>query len=199
MNITLYPLGSYNCGLLKPFTIELDGLDQEGYRQEIAKGLFDNSTIEGSNVRSVRCNDCGHVAIATELTQCPECSSESITSRYTEEEWIVCDHEDIPKQFVGEYDINSDFWEYLDILEGSSLDAEVFEAGLDCGIELENIEEAYSGHFDSDEDMAQELAESIGAIDENASWPMSCIDWEQAARELMFDYNESGGHYFRTI
>ena len=198
MNITLYPLGSYNCGLLKPFTIELDGLDQEGYRQEIAKGLFDNSTIEGSNVRSVRCNDCGHVVIATELTQCPECCSESITSQYTEEEWIICDYEDIPKQFVGEYDIDSDFWEYLDIVEGSSLDAGVFEAGLDCGIELENIEEAYSGHFDSDEDMAQELAESIG---EHAptNWPYTCIDWEQAARELMYDYNESNGHYFRTI
>ncbi|MEY3759696.1 MAG: hypothetical protein RIR39_1187, partial [Pseudomonadota bacterium] len=154
MNITLYPLGSYNCGLLKPFTIELDSLDQEGYRQEIAKGLFYNSTPESVNVRSVCCNDCGHVAIATELTQCPECCSESITSQYTEEEWIICDYEDIPKQFVGEYDIDSDFWEYLEILEHSSLDVEVFKAALDCGIELENIEEAYSGHFDSDEDMA---------------------------------------------
>jgi antirestriction protein len=199
MNITLYPLGSYNSGLLRPFIIELDDLDQDGYRQEISKGLFNNSTLEAANVRSICCNDCGHVAIATDATVCPECSSETLTSRYTEEEWIVCDYEDVPKQFVGEYDIDSDFWEYLETVEGSDLDTDVFEAGLDCGIELKNIEEAYSGHFDSDIDMAQELAESIGAIDENASWPMSCIDWEHAARELMYDYNESNGHYFRTM
>src|SRR5689334_22116322 len=35
---------------------------------------------------------------------------------------------------------------------------------------------------------AQELADDIGAIDANASWPMSCIDWDQAARELQMDY-----------
>jgi hypothetical protein len=35
---------------------------------------------------------------------------------------------------------------------------------------------------------AQELAEDIGAIPDNAQWPCTCIDWEQAARELRMDY-----------
>ena len=35
---------------------------------------------------------------------------------------------------------------------------------------------------------AQELAEEIGAIDSNARWPNTCIDWDQAARELQMDY-----------
>ncbi len=35
---------------------------------------------------------------------------------------------------------------------------------------------------------AMELADDIGAVDLNASWPMSCIDWDQAARELQMDY-----------
>lgn len=38
------------------------------------------------------------------------------------------------------------------------------------------------------EEYAQELAEEIGAIDRNASWPYTCIDWDQAARELRMDY-----------
>ena len=38
------------------------------------------------------------------------------------------------------------------------------------------------------EEYARELADDIGAIDANASWPLSCIDWEQAARELRMDY-----------
>jgi hypothetical protein len=37
-------------------------------------------------------------------------------------------------------------------------------------------------------DYAQELAEDIGAIDKNASWPNTCINWDQAARELQMDY-----------
>jgi hypothetical protein len=37
-------------------------------------------------------------------------------------------------------------------------------------------------------DFAQELAEDIGAINKDATWPNTCIDWDQAARELQQDY-----------
>lgn len=35
---------------------------------------------------------------------------------------------------------------------------------------------------------AQELAEDIGAIGRDNQWPLYCIDWEQAARDLQMDY-----------
>lgn len=38
------------------------------------------------------------------------------------------------------------------------------------------------------ETYARELADDICAIDDNAKWPMTCIDWEQAACELQMDY-----------
>jgi len=38
------------------------------------------------------------------------------------------------------------------------------------------------------EDYARQFAEDIGAIPDDASWPCTCIDWEQAARELAMDY-----------
>ena len=38
-------------------------------------------------------------------------------------------------------------------------------------------------------DYAQELAEDIGAVNADASWPNNCIDWKQAARELQMDYS----------
>ena len=38
------------------------------------------------------------------------------------------------------------------------------------------------------EDYARELAEEIGAINRDAGWPLYCIDWEQAARDLAMDY-----------
>lgn len=35
---------------------------------------------------------------------------------------------------------------------------------------------------------AMDLAEDIGAVNSEASWPNNCIDWDQAARELRMDY-----------
>ena len=42
------------------------------------------------------------------------------------------------------------------------------------------------GYF---QEYAQELAEDCGMVDTSARWPMTCIDWEQAARELQMDYS----------
>ena len=38
------------------------------------------------------------------------------------------------------------------------------------------------------ETYAQELAEECGMIPEGDKWPLYCIDWERAARELQHDY-----------
>jgi hypothetical protein len=38
------------------------------------------------------------------------------------------------------------------------------------------------------EEYAQELAEDCGMIERDVKWPYTCIDWEQAARELQMDY-----------
>jgi hypothetical protein len=80
-----------------------------------------------------------------------------------------------------------------------NLEIEIISAGIDCGIDLSNIDEAYSGHFITDEDFAEETAEQLGAIDRNVSWPMNCIDWNCAAKELMYDYLENNGYYFRNF
>lgn len=37
-------------------------------------------------------------------------------------------------------------------------------------------------------DYARELAEDIGAVNPDAGWPLYCIDWERAARDLRMDY-----------
>lgn len=81
----------------------------------------------------------------------------------------------------------------------SNYSEEVLEAALILDILPENIEEAYSGEFKNDVDFAQDMAEQTGAIDKNASWPQTCIDWEYAAKELMYDYAEENGHYFRNL
>lgn len=66
--------------------------------------------------------------------------------------------------------------------------------------DLSDLEEAYSGEYRSDVDFAQNMADEIGEIDfENQPWPQYCIDWEYAAREIMYDYFEIDGYYFRNL
>jgi len=43
-------------------------------------------------------------------------------------------------------------------------------------------------HENDFKEYAQELADDIGAIDPKAGWPLNCIDWDQAAKELAYDY-----------
>lgn len=43
---------------------------------------------------------------------------------------------------------------------------------------------------DDFEEYAEELADSIGAVPSDASWPLTCIDWKEAAKQLAQDYSE---------
>lgn len=36
---------------------------------------------------------------------------------------------------------------------------------------------------------AEQLADDIGAINKDASWPTNCIDWDEAASQLQGDYS----------
>lgn len=38
------------------------------------------------------------------------------------------------------------------------------------------------------EDYARQLADDLGAVSGNETWPHTCIDWERAAQELQSDY-----------
>jgi antirestriction protein len=78
----------------------------------------------------------------------------------------------------------------------SDLDKAVFAAGLELGIPLDMIEETYRGKWRSDEEFAENYADGLGLLPENANWPTFYIDWEWAARELMYDFSEENGHYF---
>ena len=87
--------------------------------------------------------------------------------------------------------------------EENNLSEEINQAYVDIvGAEYataEDAAEAYQGQYNSDEEFAQSMAGELGSIDKNVSWPYTCIDWEFAARELMYDYTEAEGYYFRSL
>lgn len=87
--------------------------------------------------------------------------------------------------------------------EENGLSEEVNQAYIDnVGAEYakaEEAEEAYQGEYNSDEDFARYMADELGLTNKELSWPYTCIDWEWAGRELMMDYFEANGFYFRNL
>lgn len=116
-------------------------------------------------------------------------------------EIMITDFEGFPEKFYSEsFDskLMEELFEYLELLNDSS-NPEAMQAYINAGYDASDFDEAYAGEYDSDADFAQDMAEQLGCIDTKASWPQTCIDWEWAARELMYDYFEVDGYYFRSI
>ena len=113
----------------------------------------------------------------------------------TREEWNVADIEDIPRNFVGDYDLDDAFWEYKEALEASHLDAEVFAAAMAAGINIDSVEDCYQGEWASDYEFAVEWFDEV-YLHEVPDFCKNYIDYEAVARDLMHDFTESGGHYF---
>lgn len=68
----------------------------------------------------------------------------------------------------------------LATLKALAKEAESYAADWHYGETL--IRDSYFRNY------AMELADDIGAIPANTAWPLTCIDWDQAARELQIDY-----------
>jgi len=111
------------------------------------------------------------------------------------EDFEVVDWSDVP-EFAQDFDVLAELMPHF---EQSTYGIEIFEAAHEADIQFADVEEAYNGQFDSDEDFARDFADSLGAVDRNAVWPQTCIDWEHAAKELMYDYSQANGHYFRNL
>lgn len=63
---------------------------------------------------------------------------------------------------------------------------------------IEDIEEAYQGKWASDEWFVQELLDGTGELPTDLPAYIH-IDWESTARDIMMDYMEQDGHYFRCL
>ena len=89
--------------------------------------------------------------------------------------------------------------DFIDYYSNSHYDdMDIWEAARDCSIEFSNVDESYAGQFYGDEEFAQDLCEQLGEIPKDLPSYIH-IDWESTASELMYDFCESNGHYFRNM
>ena len=89
--------------------------------------------------------------------------------------------------------------EVIGELEEANLPVEAFAAWLQGEANsgaVSDFGDVFQGIYDSERDFAQQVADDIGALEDDVAWPHDCIDWERATRELMYDYGSepvSGG------
>lgn len=102
---------------------------------------------------------------------------------------------------LSECHISKDIYNVLEQINDSAHDIEVYEACLDCLGKMEfqslyaYVNNFYYGEYSSDETFVQELYEN----DIPFNLPnFVVIDWEATARNIMYDYFESNGHYFHS-
>ena len=57
-------------------------------------------------------------------------------------------------------------------------------ASQDWDAAVDGFQDAFCGMWESERDYAMNFAEDIGAINEDATWPNSYIDWDRATAEL---------------
>lgn len=93
------------------------------------------------------------------------------------------------------------------LAEDKGWDIEAVKAYIDLGIgdavkwqdnDLKYFEEAYCGQWVSDEDFVRNLFDDIGIIPKDLPAYIH-IDWEWTAKEIMMDYSEENGYYFRNL
>lgn len=93
-------------------------------------------------------------------------------------------------------------WYEEQIEEGNlDHDLEVYQAceeALDLDPEdvARYVDEHYEGSFKADGDFVEDLLESSGELPELPYYIY--IDWERTSNDVMMDYFEEDGHYFRN-
>ena len=111
--------------------------------------------------------------------------------------YVITDTDGLCEHFVA--GLNNESFLFHDFSEARDCDLgeDVVMAWLEVmDWDKDGIEEAYSGSYSSDEEFAQELFEQIYDIPD---YLQGHIDWESVAYDIMMDYFESNGHYFRSI
>jgi len=120
------------------------------------------------------------------------------------DEFMVFDHEGMLGLIRGECSPSeaAEAAATIEEMEREGIDLEAAAAFIeDRGAwDSEEFHESYAGEFDTMEEFAQQLAEDTGALNDSASWPHYCIDWERAAHELSYDYSLLGDRFiFRQV
>lgn len=116
------------------------------------------------------------------------------------DEILCADAEGLARAFLSRYD-GFDLLGYIECRDSCEWASEAAKAAyIECfgSWEAQGFEDAYSGEWDSDIALADDFIDSTGMLAEMPENFRCYFDTTAFARDLMMDYSEFGGHYFRN-
>lgn len=113
-------------------------------------------------------------------------------------EFMFCDFEDIPREFVGECYIKPEFWDYMNC----DIDDSVKEAYMYLFDEWneERCNDTYIGQFRNRAELAESIMVTQGELDDVPEYIARYFDYDAYGRDLELggDVCEHNDHYFWT-
>ncbi|WP_445392399.1 antirestriction protein ArdA [Stenotrophomonas pavanii] len=197
MRIYVACLASYNSGVHHGDWIDLEGMDADGVRAEIAT-ILRESPYPNVSVPCPWCSDPGCDVRPLGMT-CAACDNAG--SVPSAEEWAVHDYDDLPASW-GEYPDLDKLCEFVATLEElDDGEQEAFLAYRDHehdGVTVDDFRDAYAGQFDSWADFAENLIEEQGVLADVPAELARYFDYESYGRDLRLggDAYEASGFYF---
>ncbi len=117
------------------------------------------------------------------------------------DEILCADAEGLARHFLSRYD-SFDLAGYVACREECTWASEEAKAAyIDCfgAWDAVAFEDSYSGEWESDTALAEDYIDSTGLLTSMPDNLHGYFDTAAFTRDLMMDYSESGGHYFRNI
>ena len=113
-------------------------------------------------------------------------------------ELMFQDYEGFPDRFYSESGITEALFDWLALDDD---ERELLSAYIECtgdeSATLDDAQDNFQGKHDNDEDFVQQLLEDCGSLPSDLPSYIH-IDWERTARDIMSDYTEYDGFYFRN-
>lgn len=113
-------------------------------------------------------------------------------------ELMFQDWEGIPDNFIDESELSPDYWSWREIVENSHLDREVFDAAAEIDIPADEVEECYAGEYSTRADLAAELLDDTGELDQIPENLRHYFDYDSYGRDLLLggDVCRSSDYWF---
>ena len=115
-------------------------------------------------------------------------------------ELMFQDWEEIPDGFISESHIDEGFWEYMNFEDYN--DGKAKEAYVECFGEWDedDFQDRYAGEYRSLQDLAEQLVDDLGYLDQMPEHLRYYFDYEKFANDLRCggEYTNHGDFWFRN-
>jgi len=133
----------------------------------------------------------------TTFTRCRKCGGD---------EWEMADREYVPRSCGTVKSFYENAEQLAELHAAGELDllhelATILDSGGYMSLDelITYHQDNYANHYDNDTAFGEDYAEQVGDLDAVPEHMRQYIDWEYYARELMYGYMSSNGHYWRSV